>query len=380
MQADSDKPDSPDGNAWLDGRMIEPLVLPGNEAVADMIDNVFARSGFNARRLAEGARLYTRMLEADAMVCITLAGAMTPIGMSGVFNSLIENGFVDFIISTGANVYHDLQRPFEFPIVQGSPNVDDNVLAEDGVARIYDVFIANDDTLTGTDALVHEAVARIDTGKPFSTAVLHHKLGELAWERAQHPEKSMVAAAAKYDVPIYTSSPGDSAIGMNMAVRHLLKQPVQLDPILDVIETAAIVRDADVSGVVEIGGGSPKNFYLQTQPMLQQMLLDKSKGGHDYCLQLTADPPHWGGLSGATPSEARSWGKIRDAEKNNVVVYSCASITFPLIAQYVLARAKPRSYRRLFRRIDEMTEDIRKMARDNPYLREERPGLFSDGN
>lgn len=363
---------------WLDGPMIEPLVLVGNEGVADMIDNVFAKSGFNARRLAEGAKLYARMLQADATVCITLAGAMTPIGMSGVFIPLIENGLVDFIISTGANVYHDLQRPFDFPIVQGSPNVDDNILAEDDVARIYDVFIANDNTLTGADLLIHEVVAGLDTSKPYSSAGLHHRLGELIGERARHPEKSMVAAAAKYDVPIYTSSPGDSAVGLNLAVRQLLAESIHLDPVLDVIETTAIVHDAKVNGVVEIGGGSPKNFYLQTQPMLHQMLIDKTSGGHDYCLQLTTDPPHWGGLSGATPSEARSWGKIRDAEKNNVVVYSCASITFPLIARYVLTRVKPRPHRRLFRRLDEIAGALRKMARDNPELRTEHAILFKD--
>jgi len=378
METGERKPEARGQSFWLDGPMIEPLVLTGNEGVADMIDNVFAKSGFNARRLAEGAKLYARMLQADATVCITLAGAMTPIGLSGVFISLIENGLVDFIISTGANVYHDLQRPFDFPIVQGSPNVDDNILAEDDVARIYDVFVANDNTLTGADVLVHEAVAGLDTSKPYSTAVLHQKLGELVWERARHPEKSMVAAAAKYDVPIYTSSPGDSAVGLNLAVRQLLAESIHLDPVLDVIETTAIVHDAKVNGVVEIGGGSPKNFYLQTQPMLQQMLIDKASGGHDYCLQLTTDPPHWGGLSGATPSEARSWGKIRDAEKNNVVVYSCASITFPLLARYVLTRVKPRPHRRLFRRLDEITGALRKMARDNPELRTEHAKLFKD--
>ncbi len=376
MNTHANKPESRGQAFWLEGRRIEPLELSGNEKVADMIDNVFAGSGFNARLLAEGAKLYARMLDANATVCITLAGAMTPIGVGGIFISLIEKGFVDFIISTGANVFHDMQRAFDFPMVQGNPNVDDNVLAEDGVARIYDVFIPNDDELAGADAIVHDAVARLDASRPVSSAALHRTLGELIWEKGLYPEKSMIAAAAKADVPIYTSSPGDSAIGMNLAVHQLLAGPVPFDPILDVIETAAIVRDADASGVVEIGGGSPKNFYLQTQPMLQQMLFDKSKGGHDYCLQLTADPPHWGGLSGATPSEARSWGKIRDAQKNNVVVYSCASITFPLIAQYAMARVKPRPQRRLSGRIDKLTDELRRTARDKPALRQEHPELF----
>jgi deoxyhypusine synthase len=134
---------------------------------------------------------------------------------------------------------------------------------------------------------------------------------------------------------------------------------VALNPILDVIETTAIVRDAKRNGVLEVGGGSPKNFYLQTQPVLQQILNDTSERGHDYFLQLTTDAPHWGGLSGATPSEAKSWGKVKDARKNNVVVYSCASITLPLIAQYVLVRNRPRPHRRLLRRLDELVEKLR---------------------
>ena len=361
---------------WLGGPSIEPLQLPGNEAVADLIDNVYAHSGFNGRRLAEGAHLFARMLKADATVALTIAGAMTPIGMSGIFITLMERGFVDFIISTGANLFHDLQRPFELPMVQGTPEVDDNVLAEDGVARIYDVFIPNDDTLTPSDEAIHEAAAQMDTEKPFSTATFHRALGDVVLEKAPHPEKSFVAMAAKYDVPIYTSSPGDSAIGMNLMIPQLLGRNVPLNPMLDVIETAAIVGDAKTNGVIEIGGGSPKNFYLQTQPTLHQMLLDKTKGGHDYCLQLTTDSPHWGGLSGATFSEARSWGKVRDAIINNVVVYSCASITFPLIAQYALARIEPRRHRRLHRRLGEMTESLRQAAASNEELQKEHPYLF----
>jgi len=365
-------------DSWLDAPSIEPLALAGNEAVADLIDNVFGKSGFNARSLAQGARLYTHMLDAGATVCLTVAGAMAPIGMSGVFISLIERGFVDFIISTGANLYHDLHRPYDFPMVQGSPNVDDNVLAEDGVARIYDIFIGENATLMATDDIVLEAVKRMDTSRPFSTATLHHQLGRIVSEAAPHPEKSFVAAATKFDVPIYTSSPGDSSIGMNLIVPHMLSAPVHLSPTLDVIETAAIVRDADSNGVVEIGGGSPKNFYLQTQPTLHQILGDTSKGGHDYFLQLTTDSPQWGGLSGATPGEARSWGKLKDAFRNNVVVYSCASITFPLIAQYALVRAKPRKHRRLFPRLDGLTDALRRSASDNPELRRKHPEFFRD--
>jgi len=348
--------------AWLDAAPIKPLRLPGNENVADLIDNAFAHSGFNGRRLAEGAQLYMRMIEANATIALTVAGAMSPIGMGGAISSLIEKGFIDFIIATGANLYHDLHLAFGFPMVQGTAEVDDNVLAEDGVARIYDVFIGEEDTLMATDNKVLELLKGFDFSKPFSTAAMHHAMGKALWDKSPHPEKSFVATAAKFDVPIYTSSPGDSSIGMNLVVPYLFDKPVMLNPVLDVIETAGLVRDADVNGVIEIGGGSPKNFYLQTQPTLHQILMDKSKGGHDFFLQLTTDAPHWGGLSGATPSEARSWGKLKDAIINNVVVYSCASITFPLIAQYALIRAKSRSHRRLFNRLGEITESLRSAA------------------
>ena len=376
MTHNHQRPDCPGKIDYLAGNTIEPLQIDDHESVADLIDHVFARSGFNARRLAEGAQLYSQMLQDNATVAITIAGAMTPIGMSGVFISLIERGMVDFIIATGANIYHDLHRPFDFPMVQGSPDVDDNLLAEQGVARIYDVYIADDDTLMATDKVILGAVANMDTSKPFSTAVLHHKLGSEIWKKAPHPEKSMVAVAQKYDVPIYTSSPGDSSVGMNLIVPHLFDKPINLNPMMDVIETAAIVRDADLNGVVEIGGGSPKNFYLQTQPTLHQILMDKSKGGHDYFLQLTTDSPQWGGLSGATPSEARSWGKLKDAHKNNVVVYSCASITFPMIARYVLSRAKARPHRRLYPRIGEMVAELETAARGNKELRSQYPEFF----
>ncbi len=345
---------------------INPLELEGAESVAAMIDQVFARSGFNARRLAEAAKLYKHMIEQDATICLTVAGAMTPIGMSGVINALVKAGFVDCIISTGANLYHDLHRPFDRPMKQGHFAVDDNELAESGIARIYDVFIEDEDTLMATDRIILETVRRIPFEKPLSTAEFHHALGREVAKKAAHPDWSMLTTAAQYDVPIYTSSPGDSSIAMNLAVPHLFHKQIQIDPLKDVIETASLVRAAKSNGVVICGGGSPKNFYLQTQPTLHQIFMDETPIGHDYVVQLSADAPHWGGLSGATPQEARSWGKIRDAFANNVVVYSCASITLPIIAQYVLTQCKPKPSKRLYTQRDALAGKLAEAARVNP--------------
>lgn len=349
-------------------KSIEPLQLTGNETVADMIDNVYAASGFNGRRLAEAAQLYSRMLNGDTTVCLTLSGAMTPIGMSGVLISLIERGFIDCIICTGANAYHDLHRAFDFPMYQGHWMVDDNELAKQGIARIYDTFIHDHDTLMATDQVILEAVKSLPSDEPLSTARLHDAIGTFTLEHSPHADKSFVAAAAKHAVPVYTSSPGDSSIGMNLIVPYLFGKGIRIDPVLDVIETTALIRAATENGAIEVGGGSPKNFYMQTQPTLHQILRDESKGGHDYFIQLTTDAPHWGGLSGATPGESKSWGKIKDATVNNVVCYSCASLTFPLLAQYVLQRNTPRTLKRLYDQRTDLVDQMVAASKDNDDL------------
>ncbi|HVP11524.1 MAG TPA: deoxyhypusine synthase [Phycisphaerae bacterium] len=360
--------------AFMSGPQVEPIHLRPHTNVADMIDHCYARSGFNGRRLAEACQLYSRMLNSGATVGLTLSGAMTPIGIQGVLIDLMEAGFVDWIISTGANLYHDLHRTFGFPVTQGHWAMDDNELAEVNIARIYDTFIGDNETLLATDRVIQRAVERIERSRPLSSAEFHWLLGRQLARVAPRPEKSMLITAQRCDVPIYTSSPGDSSIALALIVTNLFSEPVRLDPVQDVIETAAIVRASERNGVVMVGGGSPKNFYLQTQPALDQFLYDH-KGGHDYFIQLTTDAPHWGGLSGATPSEAKSWGKVKDATKNNVVVYSCASVTLPLLAQYVLIRNKPRRLRRVYRTLDQRVEELRRAAARNTKLRQQLKAL-----
>jgi deoxyhypusine synthase len=254
-------------------------------------------------------------------------------------------------------------------VAQGHWAGDDNELADIGVARIYDTYIGEDSTLIATDKVIVEAARSIERAAPMSTAEFHFELAKRLAKAAPHPEKSMLIAAQRLGVPVYTSSPGDSSIGMNLVVPYLAGRPIVLDPVKDVLETAALVRAAKENGVIHVGGGSPKNFYLQTQPTLHQILFDEEGGGHDYFIQLTTDAPHWGGLSGATPSEARSWGKIADANVNNVVVYSCASLTLPLLAQYVLIRNERRPLRKLYGTIEGAVGELRKRASKNPELK-----------
>ncbi len=177
----------------------------------------------------------------------------------------------------------------------------------------------------------------------------HYRLGRYVHEREQRlgrQDSSVLAAAYRARVPVFTSSPGDSSIGMNIAAMALAGHGLQFDVNRDVNQTAAIVYDAKQRGLTSsvfiVGGGSPKNFALQTEPQIQEVL-GLAEKGHDYFLQLTDARPDSGGLSGATPAEAVSWGKV-DPRKlpDAVVCYGDSTISLPLITAYALEKVKPR--------------------------------------
>jgi deoxyhypusine synthase len=301
------------------------------------------------------------MIDADATIALTVTGAMAPAGVGGAIQAMLEAGFVDLVVATGANLYHDFHFALRLPVVQGHFQVDDRELYRAGIERIYDVFIT-EDSLLDTDAFVREALEKAPArlrGR-ISTPDLHNYLGHLLLQHAPRPEKSWVATAARLEVPIFTSSPGDSSIGMNVAAMKLRGGETTIDPDLDVLHSTAIVFDAKVNGVVILGGGSPKNFYLQTQPTLWQ-ILDLNRGGHEYVLQISTDSPQWGGLSGATPSEAISWGKVQaNMMKNHVVVYADSTLAAPLAFAHALSTRKRRKPKRLFRRLPALYQALRR--------------------
>ena len=344
----------------LRGRRIDPVAITGEETVADLIDNAFL--AYNAGRLREACTLFTeRMLSSDVTVGMSLTGAMTPagLGMSTII-PLLEAGFVDWIISTGANLYHDAHFGLGLALHQGTPFANDVELREKGVVRIYDVFF-DYDVLLSTDAFVREVSARPEFQRSMSTAEYHHLLGGYVAEREKVlglSRRSLLAVAHELEVPIYTSSPGDSSIGMNVAEQALSGSQLRFDVSADVNETAAIVleakRNAGKSGALIVGGGSPKNFLLQTEPQIQEVLgIDER--GHDFFLQLTDARPDTGGLSGATPGEAVSWGKIDpDMLPGTVVCYMDNTVSLPLLTAYALARHAPRPLRRLHGRREEL--------------------------
>ena len=352
-------------SSFLSGPRIDPRGITGRETVADLVENAFL--AYNAGRLAEGCRLFTqRMLAPDVTVGMSLTGAMTPagLGMSTII-PLLEAGFIDWIVSTGANLYHDAHFGLGLAMHRGTPFADDVELRKAGVVRIYDIFF-HYDVLLSTDAYIREVSARPEFGRPMSTAEYHYLLGGYVREREKAlglTRRSVLAVAHEYAVPIYTSSPGDSSIGMNVAEQALAGSELRFDVSADVNETSAIVFDAKVrggkSGVLLIGGGSPKNFVLQTEPQIQEVL-GISEKGHDYYLQITDSRPDTGGLSGATPAEAVSWGKVDPAQlPGTVVCYLDNSVAFPLLAAYALARHAPRPLKRLYNRRETMMAQLR---------------------
>ena len=355
---------------FLRGQRIDPRRIDGSESVADLIDEMFL--AYNAARLREAAQLLVgKMLEPDVTVGLTLTGALTPAGLGmAALIPLIEAGFVDWIISTGANLYHDTHFGLGLAMHRGNASESDIVLREEGVVRIYDIFF-DYDVLLSTDAFFRQIMRAPEFQRAMSSAEFHALCGKYVREREKAlglEQRSLLSAAYTAGVPIYTSSPGDSSIGMNIAALALEGNRLLLDPNQDVNETASIVLDAKrsngKSAVMILGGGSPKNFMLQTEPQIQEVLGIDEKG-HDYFLQITDARPDTGGLSGATPAEAVSWGKI-DPDKlpDAVVCYVDSTIALPLLTSYALARRKPRKLKRLLdRREASMARLVREFER-----------------
>jgi deoxyhypusine synthase len=350
---------------YLRGTRIAPPAITGQETAADLIDRAFL--AYNAGRLREACQLFTtQMLEPEVTVGMSLTGAMTPAGLGmSTLIPLMENGFVDWIISTGANLYHDAHFALGLALHQGTPFANDVELREQGVVRIYDIFF-DYSVLLSTDAFIREVSAREEFQRPMSSAEYHYLLGGYLLEREKTlgaARRSVLAAAYALEVPIYTSSPGDSSIGMNVAEQALSGSKLRFDVSADVNETAAIVleakRSGGKSGALIAGGGSPKNFLLQTEPQIQEVLgIDER--GHDFFLQLTDARPDTGGLSGATPGEAVSWGKIDpDMLPGTVVCYMDNTVSLPLLTAYALARKSPRPLKRLYGRREAMMQRLR---------------------
>lgn len=350
--------------ALLSGPRIKPRGITGRESLGTLLENAFL--AYNGRKLREACRLFTdKMLGKNVTVGLSLTGALTPAGLgASCIVPLIRAGFVDWIVTTGANLYHDLHFAFDLPLHAGSHETDDTRLRDNDIVRIYDVFLGYTDCLLKTDNIFQRIVELPEFEKEMGTAEFHYHLGKHAarWEKKTGcTNVSVLAAAYRAGVPVFSSSPGDSTIGMNVAMLELAGHKLRINPSIDVNESTAIVWDAKKkgrTGVFILGGGSPKNFMLQTEPHIQE-ILGLEDMGHDYFIQVTDARPDTGGLSGATPSEAVSWGKIDPGElPSALVAYVDITIALPIVTHYALAYAKKRPSKQLYGKREKMAAEL----------------------
>lgn len=351
------------------GKKIDPPSITANMTVSQLIE-FYDSTGYNARRLAEAAHTLKEMIDTDSTVCLTLAGAMTPIGLGKSISAMIEAGFIDWIVSTGANIYHDLHFAYDLPVRQGHFDVDDDTLYAKQIVRIYDVYIKEMGTLQAQDLIVQKDIKKSQGLIPSSssTADIAYYLGKAAKENSKYPDKSFLVKAYECNVPVYSPAISDSSIGLNMLPLLFEGTGVLPNVILDVAESAAILWKSERSGGLELGGGVPKNFFQQTGPALYQILKLK-EGGQDYIIQMTDARPDTGGLSGATLQEGKSWGKIKTSHKDNVIVYGDSSVYFPLLCSYALSECKPRKHKELYTKKADWMNEMREI-----YLKNKKKG------
>ncbi|MBN1396824.1 MAG: deoxyhypusine synthase [Bacteroidetes bacterium] len=374
------KTNCPGKDKYLKGKRVLPQPMTKDINLASVIDNMDAYNGGRLRAACQLLR--DRYSKDDVTIGLSLAGALTPAGLGpSTVIPLMNHGFVDWMTATGANMYHDMHFALNMPLFRGTHNVDDADLRDKGITRIYDILFDYQDVLMETDKVLRKILLRPEFQKEMGTQEFYHHLGKCLDElekKSNIGQVSILAAAYRNGIPVFTSSPGDSTIGMNVAGVELLaessgmldKFKLKINPSIDVNDSTAIILNAKKyengkTGVILIGGGSPKNFTLQTEPQIQEVLMIP-EAGQDYDINITDARPDTGGLSGAPPSEAASWGKIDPTKLDETVTaYIDVTVAFPLMVAYVLQTTKPKKQKRLYDRRQELHEKLIKSYLEN---------------
>jgi deoxyhypusine synthase len=299
---------------------VKPIEIKEKMSVDELV-GAFSRSGvFQAGNLAKAVDIYEEMLKKKNSVMLAFAGAMVPGGMRKVIADLIRDGMVDLIVTTGANITHDLACAFGEKYYVCGDKVDDEQFRKKGISRIYDVA-SPDSTSVGFEKGIQKVFSGIKEGY-YSTPELLEKIGERIKDK-----NSIVRQAYLKKMPIFVPALEDSILGIQLWI-HSQDRKVKLDPLKDVKQIIDWVYDHKNRGVIMLGGGVPKNFALQSALI---------PGPHNYAIQITLDRPESGGLSGATLEEAISWGKLTRKSKF-ACVYSDSTIVFPVIVAAVRER------------------------------------------
>ena len=283
-------------------------------------------TSFQARNLARGVEIWAEMLKGEVTIFLGLAGAMVPAGMRQVMVYLIENRLIDCLVSTGANLFHDLHESLGRFHWKGSASADDRELARSKVYRIYDV-LTSEEEFDDTEEFATNFSNRLEQDRAYTTREYFFLLGKELL--SQGKKEGILTAAARANLPIYCPAPGDSVFGTALAAARVKgENKLLFDIVTDIIEMVGIASAAKSSGAIFIGGGTPKNFIQQIE--LCGYILGTELKGHEYAVQITTDSPQWGGLSGCTFDEARSWRKVSPNAKT-VTINCDATIAFPLM-------------------------------------------------
>ncbi|PYR77229.1 MAG: deoxyhypusine synthase [Acidobacteria bacterium] len=324
---------------------IEPFTVEAGIG-ADALLARMERVSFQGRNLATARRIWEKMLGDDCTIFLGAAGALSAGGMRLIVAHLVAHRYVDCLVSTGANLYHDLHETRGRRHYLGSPRENDAALQADHIDRVYDTYASEDEFVDNDEWIA--AFALTLERRPYTTREFLYRLGEYLWKETS--SEGILTSAYRANVPIFCPAIADSSIGMGLSqARHRDATAGQMDVIGDIIESANLVISHPRTASVVLGGGTPKNFINQAS--VQAEFYDDRVGGHRYALQIVTDVPHYGGASGSTLEEAQSWGKLAtDAEQ--VTVHADVTVALPLLVSALSASAGEALARRVPLRFD----------------------------
>jgi len=303
---------------------VEPFLVEP-DLTADQILDRMERISFQGRNLGTARRVWQRMLGDDVLIFLGVAGALSAGGLRMIIAHLIANRYVDCIVSTGANLYHDLHETRGRRHFIGSPRSDDHALQTHHIDRVYDTLVDEDEFIEN-DIWIARFVSTLDA-RPYSTREFLYRLGAYLWDETG--QDGILTAAFRAEVPIFCPAIADSSIGMGVSQGRMADASRgHLDVIGDIAESANLVIRRPRTASIVLGGGTPKNFINQAS--VQANFYRPGIAGHHYALQIVTDVPHFGGASGSTLNEAQSWGKLA-ADADHVTVHADATLVLPLL-------------------------------------------------
>jgi deoxyhypusine synthase len=311
---------------------IEPFVVESGLS-ADALLARMERISFQGRNLATAHRIWHKMLEDDVTIFLGMAGALSAGGLRLIVAHLITQRYVDCLVSTGANLYHDLHETRGQHHYVGSPHADDAALAEEHIDRVYDTY-ASEDEFVANDNWIADFAATLEH-RPYTTREFLHVLGGHLWKTTG--QDGILTAAYRANVPIFCPAIADSSIGMGLSqARQKSPDAGHIDIIGDIVESANMVIRRPRTASVVLGGGTPKNFINQAS--VQAEFYSPQVSGHRFALQIVTDVPHFGGASGSSLEEAESWGKLA-TDSARVTVQCDATIALPILASALASTA-----------------------------------------